>query len=56
MEATWLIYAAELHLAGRRDRWGRAAPWLPVLGFAGILFTWLGAGLVFVGQHSYASG
>ena len=25
-----------------------------VLGFAAILFTWLGAGLLFVGQHSYA--
>lgn len=53
--ATWLVYAAQLHLAGRRDRWGAAAPWLLVLGFAGILFTWLGAGLVFVGQHSYAT-
>ncbi len=53
--ATWLVYAAELHLAGRRDRWGAAAPWLLVLGFAGVLFTWLGAGLLFVGQHSYAT-
>jgi len=31
-----------------------AAPWLLVLGFAAIIFTWLGAGLLFVGQHSYA--
>jgi ABC-type transport system involved in cytochrome c biogenesis permease subunit len=54
--ATWLVYAAELHLAGRRDRWGDAAPWLLVLGFAGVLFTWLGAGLLFIGQHSYATG
>jgi ABC-type transport system involved in cytochrome c biogenesis permease subunit len=54
--ATWLVYAAELHLAGRRDRWGAAAPWLLVLGFAGILFTWLGAGLLFIGQHGYATG
>jgi cytochrome c-type biogenesis protein CcsB len=52
--ATWLVYGAYLHVAGRRDRWARAAPWLLVLGFAAILFTWLGAGLVFVGQHSYA--
>ena len=52
--ATWLVYGAYLHVAGRRDRWASVAPWLLVLGFAAILFTWLGAGLLFVGQHSYA--
>jgi ABC-type transport system involved in cytochrome c biogenesis permease subunit len=52
--ATWLVYGGYLHVAGRRDRWATAAPWLLVLGFAAILFTWLGAGLLFVGQHSYA--
>ena len=52
--ATWLVYGGYLHVAGRRDRWASAAPWLLVLGFAAVLFTWLGAGLVFVGEHSYA--
>jgi ABC-type transport system involved in cytochrome c biogenesis permease subunit len=52
--ATWLVYGGYLHVAGRRDAWASAAPWLLVLGFAAILFTWLGAGLLFVGQHSYA--
>jgi cytochrome c-type biogenesis protein CcsB len=52
--ATWLVYAAYLHVAGRRDRLGTLAPWLLVAGFAAVLFTWLGAGLLFVGQHSYA--
>lgn len=52
--ATWLVYGAYLHVAGRRDRWAVAAPWLLVLGFAMVVFTWLGAGLLFVGQHSYA--
>jgi cytochrome c-type biogenesis protein CcsB len=52
--ATWLVYGAYLHVATRRDRWGAAAPWLLVIGFAGVLFTYLGAGLVFVGEHSYA--
>lgn len=52
--ATWLVYGAYLHVVGRRDPWAAAAPWLLVLGFAAILFTWLGAGLLFVGQHSYA--
>ncbi|MBA3689100.1 MAG: cytochrome c biogenesis protein CcsA [Chloroflexi bacterium] len=52
--ATWLVYGGYLHVAGRRDRWAFSAPWLLVLGFVAILFTWLGAGLLFVGQHSYA--
>ena len=29
------------------------APWLIVLGFAGVLFTYIGAGLFFIGEHSY---
>lgn len=53
--ATWLVFGAYLHVAGRRDRWQRAAPWLIVLGFAGVLFTYIGAGLFFVGEHSYAA-
>lgn len=51
---TWLLYAAYLHVAGRGDRAGRAAPWLLVAGFGAVLFTFLGASLVFPGQHSYA--
>ncbi|MEO8247491.1 MAG: cytochrome c biogenesis protein CcsA [Chloroflexota bacterium] len=51
---TWLLYAAYLHVAGRRDRAGRAAPWLLVAGFGAVLFTFLGASLLFPGQHSYA--
>jgi cytochrome c-type biogenesis protein CcsB len=51
---TWLLYAAYLHVAGRSDRAGRAAPWLLVAGFGAVLFTFLGASLLFPGQHSYA--
>ncbi len=51
--ATWLVFGAYLHVAARTDRWGRLAPWLIVLGFAGVLFTYLGAGLFIVGEHSY---
>ena len=51
---TWLVYGAYLHVAGRRDRLAGLAPWLIVLGFAGILFTYIGASLWFVGEHSYA--
>jgi ABC-type transport system involved in cytochrome c biogenesis permease subunit len=53
--ATWLVFGAYLHMAGRRDRWERLAPWLIVLGFAGVLFTYIGAGLFFIGEHSYAA-
>ena len=51
--ATWLVFGAYLHVASRRDRWQHLAPWLIVLGFAGVLFTYIGAGLFFVGEHSY---
>ncbi len=53
--ATWLVFGAYLHVAGRRDRWERLAPWLIVLGFTGVLFTYIGAGLFFIGEHSYAA-
>jgi cytochrome c-type biogenesis protein CcsB len=51
--ATWLVFGAYLHVASRRDRWQGLAPWLIVLGFAGVLFTYVGAGLFLVGEHSY---
>ena len=51
--ATWLVFGAYLHVAGRRDRWERLAPWLIVAGFLGVLFTYIGAGLFIVGEHSY---
>lgn len=53
--ATWLVFGAYLHVAGRRDRWESLAPWLIVLGFVGVLFTYLGAGLFIVGEHSYGA-
>jgi cytochrome c-type biogenesis protein CcsB len=53
--ATWLVFGAYLHVAGRRDGLARLAPWLVVLGFAGVLFTYIGAGLFIVGEHSYGA-
>jgi ABC-type transport system involved in cytochrome c biogenesis permease subunit len=53
--ATWLVFGAYLHVAGRRDRWAGLAPWLIVAGFAGVLFTYIGAGLFIVGEHSYGT-
>jgi ABC-type transport system involved in cytochrome c biogenesis permease subunit len=52
---TWLVFGAYLHVAGRRDRWAALAPWLIVAGFAGVLFTYIGAGLFIVGEHSYGT-
>jgi len=45
----WPRYIVRCH----RDRWQRLAPWLIVLGFAGVLFTYAVAGLLIVGEHSY---
>lgn len=53
--ATWLVFGGYLHVAGRRDRWAALAPWLIVAGFAGVLFTYIGAGLFIVGEHSYGT-
>ena len=53
--ATWLVFGAYLHVAGRRDRWEALAPWLIVLGFVGVLFTYIGAGIFIVGEHSYGA-
>lgn len=52
--ATWLVYAAYLHLAGRRDRWGAGAAWFLLVGFGAVLFTYLAANLLIPGQHSYS--
>ena len=52
--ATWFVYAAYLHLAARRDRWGAAAPWLLILGAGGVAFTYFAANLVIPGLHSYS--
>ena len=52
---TWLAFGAYLHVAGRRDRWAALAPWLIVAGFAGVMFTYIGAGLFIVGEHSYGT-
>jgi ABC-type transport system involved in cytochrome c biogenesis permease subunit len=53
--ATWLVFGAYLHVAGRRDRWAGLAPWLIVIGFVCVLFTYIGAGLFIVGEHSYGT-
>ena len=67
---TWLIFAVYLHARGlqpapagpgaatprprRRRLWPPPGPWIVVLGFAAVLFTYLGVNLWVSGLHSYA--
>ena len=52
---TWLLFAALLH--GRMNSgWrGRKASLLTIIGFAAIMFTFLGVNLMLSGLHSYAA-
>lgn len=50
---TWLIYGAYLHARVTRDWRGNKSAWLLVLGFAAVVFTYLG-NLFFGGMHAYA--
>lgn len=52
---TWFLYAALLHgrmMAGWR---GRRAAIFSIIGFACLLFTFLGVNLIFSGEHSFES-
>ncbi|WP_316668765.1 c-type cytochrome biogenesis protein CcsB [uncultured Propionibacterium sp.] len=50
---TWLFYGAYLHARVVGDWRGRRAAWLLILGFAAVIFTFMG-NLFFGGLHSYA--
>ncbi len=52
---TWLLYAALLHVRLVSGWRGRRGAWLSVAAFATLLFTFLGAGLLFGGYHSFHS-
>lgn len=51
---TWLIYAVYLHARSQRGWTGRPAALILVIGFAAVLFTYLGGNLFFGGLHSYS--
>lgn len=51
---TWIIYAAYLHLRLRRGWQGRAAAVFAVVGFACVIFTYIGVNTLLPGVHSYA--
>ena len=51
---TWIIYAAYLHLRLRRGWQGRSAAIFAVVGFACVIFTYIGVNTLLPGVHSYA--
>ena len=51
---TWLIFAVYIHARGLRGLRGARSAWIVVLGFAAVLFTYLGVNLWIAGLHSYA--
>ena len=50
---TWLIYAALVHARMTAGWRGRKAAYLSIVGFAAILFTFLGVNLLLGGLHTY---
>ena len=50
---TWFIYAAVLHARLTAGWRGRKAAWFSIIGFAAVLFTFLGVNLLLSGLHSY---
>ncbi len=51
---TWFIYAALLHARLTVGWRGRKAAWLAIVGFAAVLFTFLGVTFLLGGLHAYA--
>ena len=51
---TWIIYAIYLHLRLRRGWKGKTAAWFAVIGFACVIFTYIGVNTFLPGIHSYA--
>jgi cytochrome c-type biogenesis protein CcsB len=51
---TWLVYAAFIHARLTRGWRGRKAAVLSIIGFACVIFTFLGVNYLLSGLHSYA--
>lgn len=50
---SWIIYASYLHLNTRRAWRGERCAWVSLLGFASIIFCYLGVNIWISGLHSY---
>jgi len=53
---TWFVYAAFIHARLTRGWRGRRTAILSIVGFAAVLFTFLGVNFLLSGLHSYGSG
>lgn len=51
---TWFVYATFLHCRFMRGWQGRRAAWISIIGFASVLFTYVGVNFLMSGLHSYA--
>jgi cytochrome c-type biogenesis protein CcsB len=51
---TWFVYATFLHCRFMRGWQGRRAAWISIVGFASVLFTYIGVNFLMSGLHSYA--
>lgn len=52
---TWLIYTAYLHARVSLHWPPRRCAAISILGFAGVVFTYLGVNVIGPGYHAYAS-
>jgi cytochrome c-type biogenesis protein CcsB len=52
---TWFIYAIFLHCRFMRGWRGARAAWISIIGFASVIFTYLGVNFLLTGLHSYAA-
>ncbi len=50
---SWIVYAAYMHLHTRPEWRGNRTAWISVLGFASIVFCYLGVNIWISGLHSY---
>jgi ABC-type transport system involved in cytochrome c biogenesis permease subunit len=53
---TWIVYALYLHARITIGWHGRRTAYISIIGFAVVVFTFLGVNIVLSGLHSYASG
>lgn len=51
--ATWIIYLAYMHLHTRNGWRGLRTNWISVVGFASVIFCYLGVNIFISGLHSY---
>jgi cytochrome c-type biogenesis protein CcsB len=50
---TWIVYLAYMHLHTRNNWRGLRTNWVSVIGFAVVIFTYLGVNIFISGLHSY---